>query len=125
MAKLKRLRIWICVNFLGIWLWPSAKMDFVHITSYPIDPYEIAKLLKLSPWQYWCETEYAMWREDAIRLDSLGFSSEQTELGKAIFKASIGMMNDILENPHPVIWKANNFGLFDYDRFPNRFPPRY
>lgn len=121
MRKLERLRIWVCVNFLGIFIWPSVKMDFVQIVSYPPAPYEIAKLLGMSPWQYWLKVEVAMKREAAAMLDILGFVTQQTQYAKEYMQ---WVYNDFM-GFEPIIWKANNpesLGMFDHDRFrPKRY----
>lgn len=124
MSKLKRFRIWFCINFLGIWVWPSVKMDFVQITSYPVAPYETAKLLRLSPWDYWKMTETAMSREAAAMLDILGFTSEPSQLGKDVFKAGIRFVMTYGNGVNYLMSAHEERTVFDHDRFPDKLAHR-
>lgn len=76
------LRVWSLINLFGDFVYPKIEMKYIRIVAYPAHPYQTAIDLGMSPFEYWKQIEFAMGRQSAAMLDTLGFLTGMTDEGR-------------------------------------------
>lgn len=76
------LKVWFLINLFGDFVYPEVKMSYIRIVAYPAQPYQTAIDLGMSPFKYWKQIEFAMLRQSAAMLDTLGFLTGMTDEGR-------------------------------------------